>query len=105
MKKSENAWEDNEEFEKVWDYIGENPLIMGLPISESKGIDILSALRDVYMHTKQDPQVGLNLLTILANFLVASAQGDAQEFIDEVTVIELTSDLDTELRKVLDEGH
>ena len=47
MKKSENAWEDNEEFEKVWDYIEENPLIMGLPISENKGIDILSALRDV----------------------------------------------------------
>jgi len=91
--------------EDVWDYIEQNPRIIGLPITDSKGIDLLSALRDVYVHTKQDPEVGLNLLTILANFLVASAQGEAQDFIDEVTVIELTSDLDTELRKVLDEGH
>jgi hypothetical protein len=102
MSESSDASTSNEE---VWDYIEQNPRIIGLPITDSKGIDLLSALRDVYMHTKQDPQVGLNLLTILANFLVASAQGDAQEFIDEVTVIELTSDLDTELRKVLDEGH
>ena len=102
MSESSDASTSNEE---VWDYIEQNPRIIGLPITDSKGIDLLSALRDVYMHTKQDPHVGLNLLTILANFLVASAQGDAQEFIDEVTVIELTSDLDTELRKVLDEGH
>jgi len=102
MSESSDASTSSEE---VWDYIEQNPRIIGLPITDSKGIDLLSALRDVYMHTKQDPQVGLNLLTILANFLVASAQGDAQEFIDEVTVIELTSDLDTELRKVLDEGH
>lgn len=102
MSESSDASTSNEE---VWDYIEQNPRIIGLPITDSKGIDLLSALRDVYMHTKKDPEVGLNLLTILANFLVASAQGEAQEFIDEVTVIELTSDLDTELRKVLDEGH
>ena len=102
MSESSDASTSSEE---VWDYIEQNPRIIGLPITDSKGIDLLSALRDVYMHTKKDPQVGLNLLTILANFLVASAQGEAQEFIDEVTVIELTSDLDTELRKVLDEGH
>ena len=102
MSESSDASTSSEE---VWDYIEQNPRIIGLPITDSKGIDLLSALRDVYMHTKKDPEVGLNLLTILANFLVASAQGDAQEFIDEVTVIELTSDLDTELRKVLDEGH
>jgi hypothetical protein len=57
------------------------------------------------VHTKQDPETGMNLLTILANFLVAAAQGDVDEFLQEVTVIELTSNLDTELRKVLNEGH
>ena len=90
--------------EAVWDYIANNPKIIGLPISDTKGIDLMSALRDVYMHTKQDPETGMNLHTILANFLVAAAQGDADEFLQEVTVIELTSDLDLELKKVLDEG-
>jgi hypothetical protein len=102
MNESENASTDDE---SVWDYIQNNPKIIGLPITDTKGIDLLSALRDVYMHTKKDPEAGLSLLTILANFLVAAAQGEAQDFIDEVTVIELTSDLDTELRKVLNEGH
>ena len=59
MSESSDASTSNEE---VWDYIEQNPRIIGLPITDSKGIDLLSALRDVYMHTKQDPQVGLNLL-------------------------------------------
>jgi hypothetical protein len=102
MNESENASTDDN---SVWDYIAKNPKIIGLPISDTKGIDLMSALRDVYVHTKQDPETGMNLLSILANFLVAAAQGDVDEFLQEVTVIELTSNLDTELRKVLNEGH
>lgn len=90
--------------ESVWDYIEKNPKIIGLPITDSKGIDLLSALRDVYMYTQKDVDAGLSMLTILANFLVAAAQGEAQDFLNEVTVLEEMVDLDTELKKVLDEG-
>jgi hypothetical protein len=102
MNESNDASTSNEE---VWDYIKENPKMIGLPLTNTKGIDLLSALRDVYIQTKKNPEIGMNLLTILANFLVAAAQGDAEEFIEEVTVLDLMSNLDTELKRVLDEGH
>ena len=102
MSESENASTSNEE---VWEYIEQNPKIIGLPLTNTKRIDLLSALRDVYIQTKKNPEIGMHLLTILANFLVAAAQGDAEEFIEEVTVLDLMADIDTELKKVLDEGH
>ena len=102
MSESENVSTANDE---VWDYIQNNPKILGLPITDTKGIDLLSALRDVYMRTLKNPKQGMEMLTILANFLVAAAQGEAEEFIEEVTVLDLTSNLDSELKKVLDEGH
>jgi hypothetical protein len=89
----------------VWDYIKENPRILGLPLSEKKGLDLLTALRDVYETTNKNTEAGMLLLTILANVLVAAAQGEGDEVVEEVTVLESMMDFDKEVRKVLDEGH
>ncbi len=104
MKKSENAWE-NEEQDTVWEYIKENPLLMGLPLSENKGIDLLSALRDVYLANKIDQQAAQMLLTLLANVLVAAAQGDGEEVVEEVLIQDAMLEFDEKLKEVLDEGH
>jgi len=105
MKKSENAWEDSEEIDTVWDYIKENPVLLGLPLSESKGIDLLSALRDVYEANKRDQQAAQMLLTLLANVLVAAVQGDGEEVVEEVLIQDAMLDIDTSLKEILDEGH
>lgn len=89
----------------VWEFIADNPKIMGVPLTDNKGLDILSALRDVYMVTKQDPEVGMGLLTVLANVLVAAAQGEGSELLEEVTVFEAMIDFDTQVKEILDEGH
>jgi len=102
MNESENASMNADE--RVWDYIRDNPRILGLPLSEKKGIDLLAALRDVYETTKWDADAGMLLLTVLANVLVAAAQGDGDEVIEEVTVIESMLEFDREVKKVLDEG-
>jgi len=104
MKKSENAWE-NEEQDTVWDYIEENPLLLGLPLSENKGIDLLSALRDVYLANQVDQQAAQMLLTLLANVLVAAAQGDGEEVVEEVIVQEAMTKFDSQIKEMLDEGH
>ena len=104
MKKSENAWE-NEEQDTVWEYIKENPLLMGLPLSENKGIDLLSALRDVYLANKIDQQAAQMLLTLLANVLVAAAQGDGEEVVEEVIVQEAMTKFVSQIKEMLDEGH
>lgn len=103
MKKSENAWE-GDEIDTVWDYIRENPLLLGLPLSESKGIDLLSALRDVYEANKRDQQAAQMLLTLLANVLVAAVQGDGEEVVEEVIVQDAMAQFEEQVRKVLDEG-
>lgn len=103
MKKSENAWEDKPE-DSVWDYIKANPLLLGLPLSESKGIDLLSALKDVYEANKRDRQAAQMLLTLLANVLVAAVQGDGDEVVQEVLVQDAMIEFDDKLKEVLDEG-
>jgi len=93
-----------DELEGVWEHIAENPLLMGIPLSEKKGIDLLSALRDIYEANKIDQETAQMLLTLLANVLVAAAQGDGEEVVEEVIVQEAMAKFDKEARKVLDEG-
>ena len=91
--------------EDIWEYIKQNPKIIGLPLSETKGIDLLSALRDVYECSKKDVENARVLLTLVANVLVAAAQGDGKEVIEEVIVQDAMTGFDKELKGVLDEGH
>lgn len=101
MNESENVSLDNE---KVWDYIKDNPLLLGLPISDNKGLDLLSAMRDVYLEMDKDIYKAKVLLTLLATVLVATSQGDGEEVIEEVLVQDAMFNLDKELKGVLDEG-
>ncbi len=105
MTKSENAWEDREEMERVWGYIKENPLIIGLPVSERRGIDLLSALRDIYETNKTNTDGAQVLLTMLANVLVAASQGDGEEIVEEVLVQDAMLQFEEKMKGMLDEGH
>jgi hypothetical protein len=103
MKESENA-SYNEEPD-VWEYIENNPRIMGLPLSDDKAIDICSALRDIYMTLQENTEAGIELLSLLATVLVGAAEGQGNEVIEEVAVIEAMRNFDHRLRGILDEGH
>lgn len=105
MTKSENAWEDREEMERVWGYIKENPLIIGLPISERRGVDLLSALRDIYETNKTNTDGAQVLLTMLANVLVAASQGDGEEIVEEVLVQDAMLQFEQKMKDILNEGH
>ncbi len=102
MRKSDDASYDSEP--DVWGYIRENPRIMGLPLSDSKAIDICTALLDVYETLNKDPEAAKTLLGLLATVLVGSAEGQGKEVIEEVMVIEAMQDIDRRLKGILDEG-
>lgn len=102
MSELENVSMD--ELEGVWHHIEANPLLMGIPLSEKKGIDLLSALHDIYQTMKIDVEAARMLLTLLANVLVAAAQGDGEEVVEEVIVQEAMAKFEQESKKVLDEG-
>ncbi len=102
MSESENVSMDD--MEAVWNHIEENPLLLGIPLSESKGLDLLSALRDIYVTNKDNKEGAQLLLTLLANVLVAASQGDGEEVVEEVIVTEAMMQFENQVKEVLDEG-
>lgn len=101
MKESENAYQNNDEF---WNYIKDNPRIVGIPVSDDKGLDLLSALKDVREAYLKDVEIGDTMLTLLGTLLVGAANGEGGAMVEEVIVSEAMVGIDKEIRKVLNEG-
>lgn len=97
MSESENV--SNE----IWNYIKDNPKILGLPVSDNTGLDILSAMRDIYEMIQDDPEIAANMLTMLAGVILASAQGNGKEIIDEVIVASAMNEFDSGVKDILNE--
>lgn len=97
MSESENV--SNE----IWNYIKDNPKILGLPVSDNTGLDILGAMRDIYEMIQDDPEIAANMLTMLAGVILASAQGNGKEIIDEVIVASAMNEFDSGVKDILNE--
>ena len=96
--------ESNESYlkEDIWGYRKEHPRLIGIPLSDNKGLDILNALRDIYVLKIADAKN--SGLTLLAEVILAAAEGKGNEIVEEVLVHEAMIDIDDNLRMVLDEG-
>lgn len=89
--------------EDIWDYIKDNPRILGLPISENNGLDLLSALRDIWVEMQTNPKAASEMLTIMVSVILASIMGHGEEAVEEVLVQDAMFNFDKEAKKVLDE--
>lgn len=88
--------------EDIWEYIKDNPRLIGIPLSDNKGLDILNALRDIWeLKTVESKNSGLK---VLAEVMLAAAEGKGNQIVEEVLVQEAMIDIDDNLRVVLDEG-
>lgn len=86
----------------IWEYIKNNPRLIGIPLSDNKGLDILNALRDIWtLKTVEAKNSGLK---VLAEVMLAAAEGKGNQIVEEVLVQEAMIDIDDNLRMVLDEG-
>jgi len=99
MSESENAYQDKD----IWDYIKENPKILGLPLSNGTGLDILSAMKDIHETIEANPKDAANMLTLLAAVILASSQGHGEEVLNEVIVAESMSTFDTAAKELFNE--
>jgi len=99
MKESENAWDDIEDF---WNYIGDNKKILGIPVSETDGLDLLNALRDIYLIIDKDVDGAKKLLTMLATVLLSAVDGNS-EYINEIKVTAAMNDFDIAMKEMLNE--
>ena len=100
MSEFENAWDNDEEF---WDFVGDNRQMVGLAISDGQGLDILNALRDIYLVIKEEPDDAMRMLTLLATVIYASSIGEGKQFTDEIQVVSAMEQFDTSMKEILDE--
>ena len=100
MSELENAWENDEDF---WDFVGQNKRMVGMAISDGQGLDILNALRDIYLTINKEPDSAKRMLTLLATVIYASSIGEGQQFTDEIQVLSAMEQFDTSIKEILDE--
>ena len=100
MSELENVWESDEQ---LWDFIGENKRLVGLQISNGQGLDILNALRDIYVTIDDDPNSAMKMLSLLATVIYASSIGEGQQFTDEIQVAAAMEQFDSSMKEMLSE--
>jgi len=100
MSELENVWDNDEEF---WDFVGENRRMDGLSVSDNQGLDILSALRDIYLTIEKEPDSAMRMLTLLGTVIYASSIGEGKQFTDEIQVAAAMEQFDTNIKDILDE--
>jgi hypothetical protein len=101
MSESQDALVPNEE--DVWEFIKDHPRILGLPVSDKQGLDLLNALRDVSEMIHKDADMAYKMLTMIATVIVAAATGSGNETIEELLVAEAMHKFDTEAKEILNE--
>lgn len=89
--------------DNVWKFIRDNPRIIGLPVSDKQGLDLLNALRDVDEMLFKDQEMAHKMLTMIATVIVAAATGSGNETIEEILVAEAMHKFDTEAKEILNE--
>lgn len=101
MNESPNASIPSED--TVWEFIKEHPRLIGLPVSDKQGLDLLNALRDVAEMIDKDPDMAHKMLTMIATVVVAAVTGSGNETIEELLVAEAMHKFDTEAKEILNE--
>ena len=100
MSELENVWESDEDF---WDFVGQNRRLVGISVSDGQGLDILNALRDIYITMDEEPDSAKRMLTLLATVIYASSIGEGRQFTDEIQIMSAMEQFDNSIKEILDE--
>tara|TARA_R110000822_G_scaffold250070_1_gene377424 strand:+ start:50 stop:355 length:306 start_codon:yes stop_codon:yes gene_type:complete len=100
MSESENALPLDSSF---WEHIEHLDFTVGIPVSETRMMDIIQVLRDIYFTIQEDVDEGLELIIAMAAILVASKDGQADKIWEELAVQDAMKNVDKGLRDILNE--
>jgi hypothetical protein len=98
---SENALPMDDSF---WEHADHLDFSMIIQLSESKHLNILHALHDVYLAIDDDPEEAKFLITGIAALMLSSKYNKTDEVFNEIVVQMAKKDMDYELRELLNEG-
>jgi CO dehydrogenase/acetyl-CoA synthase delta subunit len=101
MEESENALPLDDSF---WEHIEHIDFAIAIPVSNTRMLDIISALRDVYETICDNKLEEAKMcVTALAAILVASKYDKAEEVWEEFSVKEAMRNFDTSIKEILNE--
>ncbi len=100
MNEFKDAWVTDEDF---WDFVGDGRKLVGLAISDGQGLDILNALKDIYLTMKKEPEIAMRMLTLLGTVIYASSIGEGKEYTDEIQIVSAMEQFDNSMKEILDE--
>jgi hypothetical protein len=100
MNESENAWDNPDNF---WDHVKSNKKLIGIAVSDEQGLDILNALRDIYLRINEEPDDAKQMLTMLGIILLASSNGQGEIISNEIAVQAAMEEFDIHMNRMLDE--
>jgi hypothetical protein len=100
MSESENAWDNPKDF---WDHIKSNKKLIGIAVSDDQGLDILNALRDIYLRIDKEPDNAKQMLTMLGMILLASSEGQGKVISNEIAVQAAMEEFEIHMNRMLDE--
>ena len=96
----ENVSDETQEF---WEFIKDNKQIVGIPVSNNSGLDLLSALRDVHETISSNPDGAKKMLTLIATVIFASATGESEELVNEIQISAAMEQFDKNITEILNE--
>ena len=100
MSELENV---SDEVQRMWDYIKENKKLMGIPLTNNSGLDILNVLRDVYESIDVDTEDAKRKLTLVATIILSAVNGDADVIVNEIKVKSAMENFDNSITEILNE--
>jgi len=87
----------------IWEHIQHMNYSVGIPVSETRVLDILSALHDVYETIAEDPEAAQELLIGLAAILTAVKEDKADTVFEEFMVKDIMQNFDKGIENILNE--
>lgn len=91
--------------ETIWDYVDKMEGSIGIHISETRVLDLLGALYDVYEVNKTNQVEAQELIIGLTALLVAAPLDQADKVWEELSVRESMKNFELQVKEVLDDGN
>ena len=89
--------------ENIWEHIKHMNYTIGIPVSETRTLNILDALEDIYWAVEDDPEDAKKCIVALAGIFLGGSVGKADKVWEEFAVQDAMKTFNAELKEILDE--
>lgn len=87
----------------IWEHIKHIDYTICIPVSDTKNLDMLACMRDIYKTIDKDKEKAKELISSVVALFVASKYNKADQVWEELIVSSETRNIDSEIRKLLRE--